>query len=480
MESPGLKSRMVTGSIWAIAAELVAGGVSAISYVVFAKLLSPTDFGLVGFGLLIINFFPLVIDNSLGLALMRYPEQDERVLSTVFSLNVVLALGAVLLLCLAAPWAAAFLHDRRVVLILPILSSQLLLNALCSVQIASARRRFRYRELAPVRLTASLSSLVFGVTPAFLGYGYWALVAASVGSSLGQMIAAQIMLGGWPKLQFDRSIAKAVFAFGSWVAVDMGVTWMVMSGGGLFLAFFLGAHDLGLFRLSDRVDTYFLGALLNPLIPVLYASFCEVSEQPGASWRVFERSIRVLTPISLASAGLVIVAARPVAGLLSAKWQGIGAVMALNAVADGVSFITLGVPSLLRAHGLAKVVAVMRIATVGAQVAVYMSVAKYGLGAFLLGKIGLEIAIYFGSFLVLRWQFSQPIAAIVRNQVWQTIMVSACVLAGAAVATRTAAFGAPIALVTGVAVFGVPLAVFLFLTQREVLGSMLHRWVAAR
>lgn len=480
MESAGLKSRMVSGSMWAVAAELVAGGVSAISYVIFAKLLSPTDFGLVGFGLLIINFFPLVIDNSLGLALMRYPEQDERVLSTVFSLNVVLALAAVLLLCLTSPWAAAFLHDRRVVVILPILSAQLLLNALCSVQIASARRRFRYRQLAPVRLAASLSSLLCGVPPAILGYGYWALVTASVGSALGQMIAAQIMLGRWPKLQFDRSVAKSVVAFGSWVAVDMGVTWMVMSGGGFFLAFFLGAHDLGLFRLSDRVDTYFLGAVLNPLIPVLYASFCEVSAEPGASWRVFERSLRVLTPISLAAAGLVIVAARPVAGLLSAKWQGIGAVMALNAVADGVSFITLGVPSLLRAHGLAKVVAVMRIATVGAQVAVYFTVAKYGLGAFLLGKIGLEIAIYFGSFVVLRSKFSQPIAATMGNQMWQTTIVSGCVLAGIFVARHTAAFGAPIALATGVAVFAVPLAAFLFLTQRDVLGGMLQRWVAAR
>lgn len=479
MEFSGLKSRMVSGSMWAIAAELVAGGVRAISYVVFAKLLSPTDFGLVGFGLLIINFFPMVIDNSLGLALMRYPEQDDTILSTVFALNVALAVAAVLLLCVVSPFAGAFLHDRRVVLILPILSSQLLLNALCSVQMASARRRFRYRQLAPVRLIASVSSLV-GLPLALWGYGYWSLLASSIASALGQMIAAQLLLGWSPKLQFDREVARSVFSFGSWVAVDMGVTWMVMSGGGFFLAFYLGAHDLGLFRLSDRVDTYFLGAMLNPLIPVLYASFCEVAAEPGASWRVFERSVKVLTPLSLGAAGLVIVAARPLAGMLSAQWQGIGAVLALNAVADGISFITLGVPSLLRAHGLSKVVAVMRIVTVAGQVVVYVSVAKYGVSAFLLGKIGLEVAIYVGSFLVLRARFAQPIADIMRNQIWQTVIVGVCVIAGVAAASRSAVFGGPIALANGLIVFGAPLAVFLFVTQRELLGSMLHRWVAAR
>lgn len=255
---------------------------------------------------------------------------------------------------------------------------------------------------------------------------------------------------------------------------------MVMSGGGFFLAFFLGAHDLGLFRLSDRVDTYFLGAVLNPLIPVLYASFCEVSAQPGASWRVFERSLKVLTPISLAAGGLVIVAALPMQGLLSAQWQGIGPVMALNAAADGISFVTLGVPSLLRAHGLAKVVAMMRIATVGAQVVVYFSVARLGLGAFLLGKIGLEMAIYVGSFLVLRAKFAQPIAGMIRNQLWQAIIVSACVFAGVVAASRSAVLGSPAALAIGLSVFGLPLAVFLFVTQRDLLASMVQRWVAAR
>ena len=156
--------------------EVTAGGARALSSLVYAKLLSPTDFGLIGFALLLINFFPLVINNSLSLALMRQPQDDQRAYSTIFYLNVALSIAAIVILFLVAPEAARVLHDQRVTVIIPILGIQLLFNALCSVHIAAARRQFRYRRLVPVRLIATVCSLGVGIPLAFLGYSYWSLL----------------------------------------------------------------------------------------------------------------------------------------------------------------------------------------------------------------------------------------------------------------------------------------------------------------
>ncbi len=103
------------------------------------------------------------------------------------------------------------------------------------------------------------------------------------------------------------------------------------------------------------------------------------------------------------------VAARPLETLFGPKWHGVADVMALNAIADGISYTILPAPSLLRAHGLAKVVAAMRLATVAAQIVVYMRLAPHGLVAFMYGKLTLEVAIYAGSLLVLRAVFKQPV-----------------------------------------------------------------------
>lgn len=480
MKPSSLRSRLVSGSLWAITGELIAGGARAISSIVYAKLLSPTDFGLVGFALLLINFFPLVVDNTLSLALMRQPADDQRAYSTIFYLNVALSLAAIAILILVSPWAAGILHDRRVTAILPVLGIQLLFNALCSVHLAAARRQFRYRRLVPVRLISTVCSLGIGIPLAFLGYGYWSLLVGSIAAAASQMVAAQVLLGWRPSLLFDTTAAKAFSGFASWVAVDMGVTWMVMSGGGFFLAYFLGAHDLGLFQLSDRIDTYVLGSLLGPLIPVLYAGFCEISPESGASWRLFRRSVEVLTPLSLAVAGAIVVAARPLEALFGAKWHGVANAMMLNAIADGISYTILPAPSLLRAHGLAKIVAAMRLATVAAQVVVYVRVAPHGLVAFMYGKLALEIAIYAASFIVLRAVFKQRVISMMGRQLGQLIIIAGCAMAGIIVAGNAANLGPLVALTAGLAVFAIPLGTYLYLTQRELVASMLERWVAAR
>ena len=79
---------MVSGSVWAIAGEIIAGGARALAYIVYAKLLSPADFGVVAFSLLLVGIFPLVIDNSIGLALMRHSEDEANIYNTAFVLNI--------------------------------------------------------------------------------------------------------------------------------------------------------------------------------------------------------------------------------------------------------------------------------------------------------------------------------------------------------------------------------------------------------
>lgn len=303
MRSASLQERMLSGSLWSISSEVLGGAARAFCYFIYAKLLSPTDFGLIGFCLLLINLFPLLIDNSLALALIRQEKEDHHTFSVIFLLNVGLSIVAIAVLCITAPWTAEFLHDRRVTLVLPVLSIQLLCNALCSTHIAIARRRFRYARLVPVKLFSTFCSLAFGLIFAFRGNGYWALIAASIATSLGQMLAAWALLPWRPSFRFEWRTARSLAGFASWVATDMGITWLVISGGGFFLAFYLGTRELGLFRLSDQIDTYILGAVIAPLIPVLYSAFCEVGGDAEQWRRLFVRSLQIVATVSLLSQG---------------------------------------------------------------------------------------------------------------------------------------------------------------------------------
>src|SRR5579863_620013 len=131
MATGDLRARVLSGSAWSILTEAAAAGGRVLSYFVFARFLSPTDFGIVGFCLLWINLFPLLIDNSLSLTLIGSKDDSQRTLSTVFYLNIALSAIGIALLFPGAGWAAQFLHDGRVRVVLPVMGIQIFCNALC-------------------------------------------------------------------------------------------------------------------------------------------------------------------------------------------------------------------------------------------------------------------------------------------------------------------------------------------------------------
>src|SRR6185437_14892712 len=92
-----LTERIASGSVWSIASEGISATGRALAYFAYAKLLTPTDFGLIGICLLIGSFFPSIIDNTAALTLIRSEQDDQRIFSTIFMLNV----GLSIIVCIA-------------------------------------------------------------------------------------------------------------------------------------------------------------------------------------------------------------------------------------------------------------------------------------------------------------------------------------------------------------------------------------------
>lgn len=472
--SASLKTKARNNSFWAILGELIAGATRALGYFIYALLLTPSDFGVVGFALIFINAFPLVVDNSLGLALIRGPDTDEAY-STIFYLNILAALVSIGFLSAISPFLVALVHESKIVTVLPILGIQLLFNALCSVHIAIARKRFQYKKLVPVRIVSSIVSLCIGIPMAREGFGYWSLIVSSLVGALGQMVAVMLSVPWRPKWVFKSSVVREMSGFTTWVFLDMSVTWLLMSGASFFLAIFLGVHDLGLFRLSDRLDTYFLGAVFTPLITVLYSTYCECVRNRVTAWDIFERSSEVISLAVLMLSGILIVIATPFSEILTQKWAGIGFVIMLNAGADGIGYLTVGVPSLLRAHGHAKAIAVLRICAVGAQILIYTVLAKIGILAFLWGKIAIEIGVTVGSYVMLWQVFRVSLRSIIVRQIGY-VAITAAAIGVALGAMRVGSFTGPFFRGTvGLVVFCLPMLIVVWAFERESVMEFVER-----
>ena len=104
-----IKAMAVHGVAWTMVEKYSGQIVQFIIQIILARLLTPSEYGLIGVLAIFMAISTVFIDGGFSAALIQCKNRSQRDLSTVFYLNVAIALTIYLILCLSAPWIAQFL-----------------------------------------------------------------------------------------------------------------------------------------------------------------------------------------------------------------------------------------------------------------------------------------------------------------------------------------------------------------------------------
>ncbi len=383
-----------SSGIWSIATDSILALLRIGAFAVYALLMPPEDFGIAAFCLIWINYFTLLIDNSLAVAYIREPVQDSSAFDTAFYSSTALGIGSYAMLFFGSDLAAEILHDHRVATVLSVMALTVALSGISSTFLARARRSFEFRKLLLIRVGSTLTSVSLGIGVAIMGWTYWALVLASVSGSAIQLLVALLMLGEPPGKNFCWQRAKTMYAFAAWSAIETTLTWACMWASSFFLGWFLGLRELGLYRMSAQLSAYGIGMLIDPLLPVFYSAYCHSARNPAILQKLFLKFGRMIALVAPLLAAILIQAAGPLTAYLGPRWDGAEDFIILNAVVYCISYLSYPAFPLLRACGHFRSVVLIRVALLVGQVALAFLTIAHGVVAYLWGIIGLEVAIY--------------------------------------------------------------------------------------
>ena len=159
-------------------------GISFVVSVVLARLLDPSDYGVLTMLTVFIAVSQVFVQSGLNTALIQKKDVDETDLSSVFYVSLGIAVVLYGLLFLLAPAIGAFFAMEALAPVLRVLALILLPGALISVQNAVIAREMAFRRLMTASLICTTLSGVVGIAMAAAGTGYWALVAQQLTSQL--------------------------------------------------------------------------------------------------------------------------------------------------------------------------------------------------------------------------------------------------------------------------------------------------------
>lgn len=400
---------------WSFLAELASKAIAPVVFIVLARLLTPEDFGVMSAAMMVIAFSQIFWEAGMGKALIQRQTDIEDAANVAFWTNLGLGiLISALLFWSARPIALTFFQDERVTAVLQVMTLQVLLGSLSSVQTALLQKQMDFRKLFWVRLaTVSLPGLA-SIPLAWNGIGYWALVSGTLTGQTVQVIMLWRLSRWRPSGTFQPGLAKEMGRFGAWVGMSGLLTWFFVWADALIVGMYLGSRELGLYQTGNQFAAMAFAILFGPVTPVLYSHLTRMRHDQDRVRRATRKVIKAITFLAIPLAMVIFSLAPALAAtLFGPKWQGIEWVIGALALMHGFSWVVGMNGEVYRAMGKPSAETIVTASTLAIYLATYILSVQYGLETFVWARFGLALAALILHLLVLRAILSIPIHPIV-------------------------------------------------------------------
>ncbi|MGZ6694972.1 MAG: oligosaccharide flippase family protein, partial [Solirubrobacteraceae bacterium] len=189
-----METKALRGLPWAVMSYAVTKVVALLVTVVLARLLQPSDFGLVALATLAIGTLMIFNDLGLGATLVVRQDLGRRAQGTLLTLMLLMAVVVALVVAALSGVAASALGEPRLQGLLLVLAISVALSGPAWFFDAQLQRELEFRLRFIARSIESGVYAVVAIGLAVAGAGVWSLVIAQVAGILTSVVVAFLLV----------------------------------------------------------------------------------------------------------------------------------------------------------------------------------------------------------------------------------------------------------------------------------------------
>lgn len=390
----GIRQQAVSGMKWTAISQASRLGAQLLGLLILARLLPPSDFGLVAMAVVVTGFANLFSDFGTAAAIIQKPDLNPRLLDSVFWLNVVFGVGFATVLGLLAPLIAFGFAEPRLKEVLWVLLLTFPIVSLGAVHQAILEKASRFHPLAIIESAAAFGGLAGAVWAAWAGWGVYSLVLQALLAAF-LTTAGLWMVSQWrPDFYWDNREIRGVMNFsGNLVGFNV-FNYFIRNADSLLIGRFLGATDLGYYSMAYRLMLWPLQNISSVVGRALFPVFSRLQADQG---RLAATYIQATAAITLLTAPLMFgffVLREPfVTVALGEHWQPVVNVLAwlvpiglLQSIGTtvGTLYLATGRTDVMFKWGVAAGLLVIPAFAIGLQWGITGVAAAYGVASLLL------------------------------------------------------------------------------------------------
>jgi O-antigen/teichoic acid export membrane protein len=319
-----LKQKTVRGIGWSSIERFSTQGISFCVQIILARLLTPSEYGIIGMLAIFMQLAQVLIDSGFANALIRKNNCTEKEYSTVFYYNLLLSSLVYLCFFIIAPFVANFYQVPDLVIVMRYLSITLIFNALSIIHKTILIKEINFRLLTKISVIGAIVSGGVGITLATHNFGVWALVAQQIVSSITTFVLFIIHTKWKPTYFFCKEAFQELYGFGSKLLLSSIISTIYRNLYTLCIGKKFSTIELGHYSRAEQFAMFPSSNISNIIARVAYPVFSKI-QNDNDKLKIFYKKIisytsYIIFPLMI---GLIAIAKPFILTFLTEKWLGV-------------------------------------------------------------------------------------------------------------------------------------------------------------
>lgn len=288
-----LKSKTISGVYWSFLKTIANQGLSLFFHILIARVLLPSDFGLLGMLAIFISFSNLLVSSGLPSAIVQKKDLSERDKSSVFYFNIFIATVCYLIVFVLAPHISNFFGEPRLTAIARIYGLNILIYSFSMVQGALFEKYIDFKRITFINISSKLLGGFVGLSFAYSGFGVWSLVYMLLFTSSVNVLLLWSFSEWHPGLIFSFSSIKSLFGYSSRLLVSGVLHTIYLNIISVIIGKYYSASELGYYSQAKRLNQLPSQNLSNSVGVVMFPAFSFIQDDNEKMKIMFRKVIAV-------------------------------------------------------------------------------------------------------------------------------------------------------------------------------------------
>lgn len=403
MSSRNIVDKSLTNILWSYLSFFSTKALNLVAIVVIALFLSPAEFGLMAFSLVVLGYFELMQGFGLGAFLISTQEDVEEAAHAVFAFAVSASAAIFAVLWLSAETVAGFVGQPDLAEILRVLSVFLLIESVAQVHNSLLQRELKFRLKILPEVGRGLVKGFLSIGLAVAGFGVWSLVWGHIAGTLAWTMILMVVKPWRPRRLPKAGMLFTAARYGANIVVGEICNAVPRSLDQLLIGKMLGPAPLGLYALAQRMPELALKTFSMEALKVIHPVMSQMQPDPDVLRRYYYGLVRYMALIIFpAGAALAVMTSPLVQVLYTEEWHGMIVPMQFMAISFSLGVMNHLPGTVYKAINRSDLFLLIALINLPVSVVTFWVAVPYGIEAVAFAQIVLVLALCTPHFIMLR------------------------------------------------------------------------------